>query len=143
MKKFNILWVEGASFDEVQDSISDVLEAGIIIEEELKDGFQIEDLLAVIQVQDDIREVIKDAPIFFEQFTKLTGQTAVAAVLGARSRILAQGKEFGKVTSFIIRLLFMLATSYGFVSEVYLKGRDQFLLIQTFLQGGEIFPIEN
>lgn len=139
-KSINIIIPANASYDEVEDTIADVLTAGIIIESQLKDGFQYQDLLAVLQLNPIASEVYRDAPAFFEQFTKLNPETALAAVIGAKNRLLSQGKQLGKVTQFILNFLFVGANNYSFAIRSYQEGQRQYLLWQTLLKGGEVFP---
>jgi hypothetical protein len=68
MKEFKIIFDAEASFDEVTDSIADVFGIGIVIEKTLADGFQLTDILAAIQLEPKVREVINDFPVFIEQF---------------------------------------------------------------------------
>lgn len=140
MKKLNIKIKENADYSEVVDSIADVLEAGKIIEENLEDGFQLTDLISFIQVQPVVNEIVNDAPVFVDQFLKLNADTAKAAVVEARERIIAKGIELGKVTNKIIEFLYVSSNSYGYALETYKGGQSQYLLWQTLLNGGEVFP---
>lgn len=140
MKTYSIIFPAEAEYGEVVDSVADLLEAGIILEEELGDGFQWQDIFAALQVQPKIQEVVNDFPVFMEQFVKLNGETGKASVIAARNRILSQGKKFGKVTTVLIRGLYVLAENYSFVLESYEKGQKQHLLWQTLIGGGSVFP---
>jgi len=139
-QQLNIIIPANAEYGEVVDSIGDAVEAGIIIEETLEDGFQFQDLLAALQVQPKVNEIINDVPVFLEQFVQLNADTAKAAVVEARNRILAQGKPMGKVTNFIIKFLYVAANNYGFALQTYQNGQTQYLLWQSLINGGEVFP---
>ena len=140
MKKLQIVFKSGATYAEIVDSVADVLTAGIIIEQELKDGFQFQDLLAALQVQPIVTEVVNDAPVFVEQFLALKPETATAAILEAKARLENEGKRLGKVTNFILKGLYSLATSYAFAYNAYLGAQNQYLMFQTLIKGGEVFP---
>ena len=140
MTKLSIIIPKNADYSEVVDSIADALEAGIIIEKELKDGFQLTDLLAALQIQPNVSEIVNDIPVFLEQFVQLNGDTAKAAIVEARANVIARGREFGKVTNAIIKFLYVVANNYEFALDSYVKGQNQYLLWQTFLKGGDIFP---
>lgn len=142
LQKLKIVIPVNAQYDEVIDSIADALEAGIIIEEQLSDGFQFQDLLAALQVQPKVQEIVNDVPVFLEQFMQLNPETAKAAVLEARQRILSSGRTFGKVTNFIIRFLFVAANNYGFALQTYQGGQNQYMMWQALIGGGAIFPEE-
>lgn len=129
------------TFDEVIDSISDLLESGIIIESTLKDGFQISDILAVLQVQPKLQEIYNDVPVFVEQFLKLKGSDATAAVIAAKERITAGGAvQLGKVTGFILNLLFVAASNYSFAESTYIDGQRQYLLWKQLIAGNQVLP---
>lgn len=140
MDKFNILIEKNASYSEVEDSIADVLEAGIVIEKNLKDGFQFQDLFAAIQLQPAVNEIINDAPLFWEQFMQLQPDTAKAAVLGAKRRIEQSGRTFGKVTQFLINFLYVGASNYGFALDSYQEGQRQYLMWQMLFKGEPVIP---
>ena len=140
MEKLTILLKEDASYSEIVDSVADVLTAGIIIEAQLKDGFQFQDLLSALQVQPIVTEVVNDAPVFVEQFLALKPETATAAILEAKKRLENEGKVLGKVTKFILNGLYALASSYSFAYNAYLGAQNQFLLYQSLIKGGEVFP---
>lgn len=140
MKKLRIVFADDAPYDEVVDSIADAFEAGIILEEQLEDGFQVSDLLAALQIQPKVQEIVNDVPVFLQQFTKLNGRTANAAVMAARDRITAGGKELGPVTNFLMRFLFVAANNYQYAIDSYEGGQRQFMLWQSLLNGGRLFP---
>lgn len=125
MKKFKIIIGNPQDFAEVVDSIADLFEAGIAVAEKLEDGFQVEDLLVIIQQYDNIKEVINDFPTFLDQFTHLTGENAVQAVLQARQRVIQNTGELGKISEFIFALLLNLASAYKFAEATYLGALEQ------------------
>lgn len=131
-----------SKYGEVVDTLTDAIAIGIVVERELQDGFQFQDILALLQVQPIINEIINDVPVFVGEFMNLNGTTAVNAVIEARERIKAQGYEFGDVTNFIIRSLYTLATSYKFGIEAYNQAQAQVLLFQNLVRGGAVFPDE-
>ena len=142
-ERINIARLNAASpYGEVVDTITDAIGVGIIIEKELQDGFQFQDILALLQVQPVVNEIINDVPTFVSEFQKLTGETAEKAVLEARQRLIAQGYKFGQVTNFIIRSLYALATSYKFGRQAYESAQRQVLLFQNLVSNGPVFPDE-
>jgi hypothetical protein len=122
MKEFKIIFDAEASFDEVTDSIADVFGIGIVIEKTLADGFQLTDILAAIQLEPKVREVINDFPVFIEQFKTLNGATALQAVEAAKARTLSEFGNLGKIGGFVYGLLIQGATTFNFVQNVVVSG---------------------
>ena len=141
-ENLKIIFPANADYSEVVDTVADALEAGIIIEEQLSDGFQFQDIIAAIRIQPKVNEIINDVPVFLQQFMQLNPSTATASVLEARERIVKSGKKFGAVTNFIIRFLFVAANNYGFALQTYQGGQNQYLMWQSLIGGGPIFPGE-
>lgn len=125
MKKVNIIFQPNAPHDEVADSIADVFHVAYEIWDNLKDGFQWDDVLNLIGTRDDIQEVINDFPVFIEQFSQLNGSTAVAAVQDAKDRAVSQNGELGKVGEFIFALLMQLAQGFRFAEQTVAEGITQ------------------
>lgn len=122
MKEFKIAFDASASFDEVTDSIADVFGIGIVIEKTLADGFQLTDILAAIQLEPKVREVINDFPVFISQFKTLNGATALQAVEAAKARTLSEFGSLGKIGGFVYGLLIQGATTFNFVQNVVVSG---------------------
>lgn len=137
----SIIIPQTAEYSEVKDSVKDVLIAGLITEDALKDGWDWLDLLEVPKIEERIREVIDDAPIFVEEFMKLDGATAVQAVKEAAAELISEGFTFGIVTRWIINGLFLLASTYQIAEESYLRGKAQFEAFQEFFKGGDVLPV--
>lgn len=127
-----IVMGENPSYEEVVDTIADALSAGVLIEKDLEDGFQPRDLLSAFQVQPVVNEIINDVPVFVKQFLALDGDMAKKAVLEAKQRI---GKT-GKVTSWIINFLFVVASNYDYA----MKGKAEYELWKTFISGDNVIP---
>lgn len=144
MKKGSIIIFDAttADYSEVVDSIADGLEVIIIAEEYLGDGFQWTDILGGVEAQPKVSEIINDAETFWEQFQKLNPETAIAATLEARQRIINSGKTFGKVSGFVIKSLYLSATTYGEAVRTYQAGQRQVMLFQSLIGGGPVFPDE-
>lgn len=115
-----------ASYEEVTDSIADAIEGGIILEKALGDGFQITDILAVVELQPKVQEIINDYPIFLQQFLQLKPDTAAKALSDAVARIRNSGKVLGKVTTFLVGFLENLTKTYAFGNETYEKALERF-----------------
>ena len=125
-KEFNILIAEDADYSEIVDTIADVFGVGITIENALSDGFQLTDILTAVQLEPTVREVVNDFPVFIDQFTKLSGTTAMAAVSEAKMRTEAQyGGDLGKIGNFIYGVLTELASTYGFIENTVLQGMEK------------------
>lgn len=137
--KLNIVIPENASYDEVVDTIADVLEVGFILEQNLSDGFQIRDLLSAISIQPTVNEVIDDFPVFADQFMKLNGETAQSAIAAVRQRILDSGGPLGPVTKRILTALTAASKSYDFAIHTYVSAQEQYQLWQTVFSGGDIW----
>lgn len=119
-KKYKITFSPG-NYGEIVDSISDLFEAGIAIGKALDDGFQVEDLLVLINEYPNLKEVVNDLPVFAEQFTQLAGADAIAAVQQAKQRVEESlgGEEMPKVAKFIFAVLANLANGYNFAILTY------------------------
>lgn len=114
-------------YDEVVDSISDLIEVGISIDKALADGFQVVDLLVALRAEPIIREVIDDSPVFWEQFLKLRPAEALAAVQEVEQRLSNQG-ALGRVTRFVLQILFNSASTFAFVDMAIAEGTKVFQL---------------
>lgn len=115
-----------APYDEVVDSIADVIEIGIKIDAAIRDGLQFEDLLVALELKPRVEEVIDDVKVFADQFSKLSPATALAAVAAVETRIIGQGKTIGKATRFILDVLNKAAGTYGYIESVVTGGLEQF-----------------
>lgn len=125
-EKLNIVFsAEQADFSEVTDSIYDLLKVGSKIEAQLKDGFQFTDLIALLNVQGDINEIINDVPVFLEQFMQLEGNTAIQAIDKAAELLASQGLADGVVVRFILAALQQMAQSYAFAERTYIDAQVQ------------------
>ena len=140
--KFKLVFPQGAPFDEVTDSLRDVITVVAIVEKELADGFQWADVFALLQVQPIVNEIIRDVSIFVEQFLQLSPQNSVTAVIQARQMFLAAGGVLGKASTFILRLLYGNANSYLFAETVYTQGLKQIELYNAIFAGKPVFPDE-
>lgn len=138
--KLKIIIPQNAEYGEVVDSIADALEVGVILEDVLEDGFQFQDIIAALQVQPKVNEIVNDVPVFVQEFLQLNADTAKAAVIEARNRVLAQGRPMGKVTNWIVNFLFVAANNYGFALNTYQGGQTQYLMWQSLINGGDVFP---
>ena len=138
-----ILMSENPDYSEVVDSIGDAFEAGIILESSLKDGFQYTDLFAALEAQPKVQEIVNDIPEFVKQIVqinKVNPSLVINAVLEARQRILNSGRTFGKVTNAIMGGLFVAANNYAFVAQTYKAGQNQYLMLETLFNGGDVLP---
>lgn len=121
-------FTNGASVEEVTDTLADVGTVLLNAEKTLSDGFQWPmDILKLLESQDEIAEVVKDAPIFLEEFKTLNPETAVQAVQDARDRVVSGngGEELPKVTGFFFKFLGESASSYAFALNTYNEAKDR------------------
>ena len=123
--KYNLVIPANASTEEVTDTVADLFKIGITIENALKDGFQLTDVLAAIQLEPVVREVINDLPTFFEQFRALNGATAIAALKAARDRTESEFGSMGRIGTFIYDLLGRTAGTFAFIEGVVMEGISQ------------------
>lgn len=132
---------KNSSYAEVKDSMIDAFRAGRIIEETLKDGFQlrVDEILKLLQTEPLLREIVNDWPVFLSEFLKLTPQTARLAVLEAK-RVLEAEKPLGRIGSWIFGLLYNLATSYGFVTTTATEFQIQKAQWDTLFAGQNPIP---
>lgn len=125
-KDFKIIFpAKTASTDEVTDSIADVFGIAYVIEDKLSDGFQLEDVLAAIQLQPKVMEVINDFPVFIDQFKQLRGSTALTAVRAAKERSIAEYGDLGRIGEFIYNLLIQMALTFSFIENTVVSGIEQ------------------
>lgn len=125
MAELKITITPNAAFDEIVDSIVDVFQIGITLENALEDGFQLTDLLAAVGLEPVVREVINDAPVFLEQFKQLNPETAITAVIEARTKTEQKFGPLGKVSGMIFDFLFNTASTYGFLQSTITQGMVQ------------------
>lgn len=128
-----------ADFDEVVDTITDVLQVGQSLEAVLGDGFQITDLFALLSVQGNVNEVIRDFQEFADQFVKLDKDTAKAAILEVKNNV----GETGKVTTFILRGLWVLANTYSNALTIYEVSQNNVDLFKDLIAGKDVFKTTN
>jgi hypothetical protein len=114
-----------APYSEVVDSIADVFEAGRAIANALSDGFQINDILTLLQTEDEFRDVVASFPTFLNEFVKLTPNTAQKAVNEAKARVIQNTGDLDRISQFIFDILNNLSGGYAFVAEVYEKALEQ------------------
>lgn len=136
LKPFN----RASSYSEVADSIADGLEVIIVAENQLEDGFQWTDPIALISVEPKIREIIADASVFWAEFRQLTPDTAKLALLEAGDRIISSGKQFGTLSRFIANYLWGTASGYEAAITVLNVGQAQVLEKKALFEGQDIFP---
>lgn len=125
MKEFKIVFGSNASTDEITDSIADVFHVAITVEKTLKDGFQLTDILAAVQLEPVVREVINDFPVFIDQFKGLDGATALMAVNAAKDRTIAQHGELGKVGTFAYEVLEEAALTATYIQGTIVGGMQR------------------
>ena len=140
--KFKLVFPQDAPFDEVTDSLRDVITVVAIVEKELGDGFQWPDLFALLQAQPIVNEIIRDVSVFIEQFLQLSPDNSITAVIQARQMFLAAGGVLGKASTFILRLLYGNANSYLFAETVYTQGLKQVQMYNAIFAGKPVFPDE-
>jgi len=121
----NILIPNNASTDEVTDTIADVFKIGLTVENALEDGFQLTDVLAAIQLEPIVREVINDFPVFLDQFRQLSGGTAIAALHAARDRTESEFGDLGRIGTFIYDFLAETAATFSFIEGTVVAGIKQ------------------
>lgn len=97
---------------EIADSLADLLEVGIVVDEAIADGFQpLADILKIATQEGKIREIINDVPVFIAEFQQLTPKQALTAIFEIRDRLQKQ-KPLGKATKWILGSLYLLARGY-------------------------------
>lgn len=141
-KKFNIVFADNASDEEVIDSIADLFEVGDMVEDTLEDGWQFNDLLVGLQAQPIASEIAADVPVFVEQIRKLAPARVKNAVFAARARAIQVRGKVGKITTAAGRGLLVLANNYEFAVNSFQGGQNQVLLWNTLFSGGPMFPDE-
>jgi len=141
LKKFSIVLADATvvEMEEYIDTIADVFTVGNIIEGRLSDGFQLEDLFALIQAEPTIREVVKDAPVFWEQFKVLVENWETAKVVDglllAKDRVVANSGPLGKISGFVFAVLTNAALSYQFAGDTLEAAKRQVELWKTLFSG--------
>lgn len=122
MEKFSLIIPQNASTEEVTDTVADLFEIGYTVEDTLEDGFQLTDVLAAIQLEPVVREVVNDFPVFLEQFQSLRGATAVAALKAAKERTESKFGDLGRIGGFIYGFLGRSAATFEFIEGVVIQG---------------------
>jgi hypothetical protein len=135
-----IAFNQNSDYTEVADSLGDGL--GVVQDSEnaLSDGLQIGDAFVLLSNEDEVREIINDAPVFLAQLKQLSQETSRAAVLEAGTRILNNRKPVGKITRFVINALWGTATGYSDAVEILQIGTRQVMEKQALIAGQDIFP---
>ena len=135
-----IEFTKDAPYDEVADSIADGLGVIQAAENALSDGLQIGDAFVLLSSEDEVREIISDAPVFLSQLKALSPETAKAAMLEAGNRILNNGNDLGNITKFLINGLWGVATGFADSVTILNTGQRQVLEKQALFAGQDIFP---
>lgn len=130
-----------ASNEEVIDSIADAFHIGISIDDALEDGWQLQDLLTFLSLEDEGREIINDVPVFLAEFIKLTPKTAIESVIAARTRVIAQHGQLPALAESIFSVLYNAASSFGFAMDTRDGANIQVANWKTVLAGGSTIPI--
>lgn len=145
MKK-NLLAQENGvvKYSEVKDSLLDGLNTINNAEDTLEDGWQWTDIIALAKEQPVIEEIIRDAPVFWNQFKNLSGDDSIALVLDVKQELSQRsgGEPNGKIANFILRLLYFAASSFNFSLSVFQQGQANFLLGKNLINNGPVFPDE-
>lgn len=116
-KKLKIVFnAEVSEYGEVVDSIADVLRAGAIIEDVLKDGFKFTEVFDLLKLSPIVNEIVEDFPVFISEFMKLDGPTAILAVNQAAKEV--EG-ELDTVTSIALKILKRAAGTFAFAERTY------------------------
>lgn len=118
-----------ASNAEVVDSIADILGFGLLVEKQLGDGFQLTDLLALLQGEQVVREIVRDLPVFLDEFGKLPAATVVDSLESAIARATNAEGQPGKVMTFVIDFLRQSAVTYQFADTTY---RDARTIVEAY-----------
>ena len=122
-----------ATYEEVVDSLVDVFRVANAVEEAAGDGWDWDDLFVIASQQSTIREVIRDWPVFFDEFKKLTPDTALAALSEARTKIGAMGK----VATTAFAFLDEVARTYKFIEQTAVAGIERYNSWRTLLKPAE------
>ena len=143
-KKLNIIFGTDKAglipYDEVEDTIGDVIEAAMLVEDKLEDGFQPIDLFALLQTEKIAREVVNDAPVFWEQFQNLDGTEAQSAIKGVVQRVYKSGRTLGKISRQIVNFLYVNAKNYEFASDVFVSAQTQLAMNRQLYSGNFVLP---
>lgn len=111
-KRFIAVIHPAQTTSEIADSIADLIEVGIVVDEALGDGFQpLADILKIATQEAKVREIINDVPIFVAEFQQLTPKQAMSAIFEVRDRLQKQN-PLGKATKWILGSLYLLARGY-------------------------------
>tara|TARA_R100001086_G_scaffold236154_1_gene159471 strand:- start:3864 stop:4334 length:471 start_codon:yes stop_codon:yes gene_type:complete len=143
VSKLKINLDPGASFEEVSDSIYDVLQLADLFEDVFEDGFKYMKLLELFEAKPIVQELLNDVPtVFVDQFQELIKQQSKVPVLdalrAAKERLHTSG-DLGKVATWAIRILANMAHSYGYTMNAYKGALAQKTMWEnTFKPGDKI-----
>jgi hypothetical protein len=108
-------------YDEVVDTLADLLDVVDIVKLQLKDGFQFTDAFSVMQIYPKLKEVFDDRKVFVSQFLDMTPGESDQAVLELSERI---GAEVDVLKGKIVQVLILTSSTYTYLDMVINGGRN-------------------
>lgn len=123
--------IASQEFDEVVDTIGDLLVVSSELEGRLADGFQLQDVLAAA-LAPEFTELINDLPEAIQQAKGIRGKNAIDIVekIGARVESDARIRQEGRITSKVLETIELavfttdyLTNTIGGGQEIYTRGK--------------------
>lgn len=108
-------------FDEVVDTLNDVLDISDDFERALADGAQPTDLLVIINNYGKLKEIGQDFPIFWAQLKDLDAQEAEAVYQELARR---RGEDVKTISAKVVAALRRVLRTYRFGDYVFHEGQD-------------------
>jgi hypothetical protein len=114
-----------ADREEVIDTGSDVYQVLFIIISALKDGFDLTDIIVAIGQESAIREIINDAPIFWQGLMDHKILESEELVIDLLAEVESRVGEVKGVGIQIFNALWLAATTGEFIANVLNNAKDQ------------------
>jgi predicted transcriptional regulator len=108
-------------FDEIADTLKDLHKVAETVEDRLKDGFQLTDSFALVEIYPRLQEVYEDRQEFLAEFKDLTPDEAAQVIDALAEQI---GDEPSKVEQRILQVLTLTGSTYAYLKMVIGGGKD-------------------
>lgn len=127
------------SESETVDTGADIAQIVMIIEKYLKDGLQLSDLVAILELQGIVTEVLRDAQMALAGVVDALASSTVQMAIDISNEVKRRG-EPGKITNFVLGFYFVAATSYRASDQILAIGDAQKDSILSYIKGDLVVP---
>lgn len=123
---------------EIVDTTLDTLQAVAIIEDALKDGYQMSDFWKAFELNPIGKEIQEDFPEFLAEFNDLPNTADLSREIA--KGIAQRNIRLGKVTLMAANLIYLIGYSHDDALFIYEKAKFRKEQFQTVLKGGSVLP---